>query len=197
MSYLTALRIVLPPRPQISELGGFTLIELLIVIAIIGILATVAGFEVNNWITRYRVEAQVKDMFADMSSARQRAMQRNVQYLVVLSTNGYLICEDRNGNNVCETPAETTDSTRTLSKDNLRFQFNWDLGDSANTVVMDKKGMMSPALITQKPFSGSIWLVKPGAEPIWKPSEVDTDCLSIHETRIRIGKFNGTTCQSK
>jgi prepilin-type N-terminal cleavage/methylation domain-containing protein len=178
---------------------GFTLIELLIVIVIIGILATVAGFEFSNWMSRYRVEVQVRDMYADMLSARQRAMHKNIQYLVVLSTNGYLICEDSNGNNLCDSPSETTDSpvSRTLSKDNLRFQFNWDLSDSANTVVMDKKGMMSPALITQKPFSGSIWLVKPGAEPIWKPSEVDYDCLSIHETRIRMGKFNGTACQPK
>jgi prepilin-type N-terminal cleavage/methylation domain-containing protein len=174
---------------------GITLIELIIVVAIIGILATVAGFEVNNWITRYRAETHVKDMYADMSSARQRAMHKNVQHLIVLSAKGYLICEDSNGNNLCDSPSETTDSpvSRALSKNNLRFQINWNLSGSANTVVMDRKGMLSPVT----PGGSSIWLVKPGAAPLWDSSEVDTDCLSIHETRIRMGKFNGTACQPK
>ena len=174
---------------------GITLIELAIVIAVIGILAAVAGFEFSNWMSRYRVEAEVRDMYSDMSGARQRAMQRNVQYLVVLSTNGYLICEDINGNNVCDAPAETTVSpiSRSLSKVDLRYQLNWDLRSPANTVVMDKRGILSP--IT--PGGNSIWLVKPGAVPLWEPSEVDTDCLSIHETKIRIGKFDGTVCQPK
>jgi prepilin-type N-terminal cleavage/methylation domain-containing protein len=174
---------------------GITLIELIVVVAIIGILATVAGFEVNGWMNRYRAEAQVKDMYADMSSARQRAMQKNVQHLIVVSVKGYLICEDSNGNNVCDDPSETKDSpvSRALSKDNLKFQINWDLGGSANTVVMDRRGTLSPVT----PGGRSIWLVKPGPEPIWEPSEVDYDCLSIHETKIRMGKFNGIACQPK
>jgi len=174
---------------------GITLVELVIVIAIIGVLVMVTGFEINGWITRYRAETQVRGMYADMSSARQRAMHKNVQYLIVLSAKGYLICEDSNGNNSCDNPSETADSpvSRALSKDNLRFQINWNLSGSANTVVMDRKGMMSPVT----PGGSSIWLVKPGAGPIWEPSEVDYDCLNIHETKLGMGKFNGIACQQK
>ncbi len=60
---------------------GVTLIELLIVIAIGGILVIALGFEFVGWMARYRVESQIKTMQADLLNARQRAMEKNIQYV--------------------------------------------------------------------------------------------------------------------
>jgi len=170
--------------------NGLTLIELVVVIAIIGILAVVAGFEFTGWMARYRVESQIKEMYADLMSERVRAMQRNIQYVAEMANNQYVICEDTNGNNICDNPAETANSSisQALSKFNLRYQLNWGFSGGASRIVMDRRGIAAQ--------NGSIWLVQPDGT-IWGPADVDYDCIVISNTRINLGKYDGANCQAK
>ena len=94
--------------------GGVTLIELVVVVSIIGILVVALGFQFIGWRARYNVESEIKTMHIDLSTARQRAMQKNVQYVAevpAVNGNNYRICEDTNGNNQCDATAETTGSS--------------------------------------------------------------------------------------
>ena len=172
-----------------DEARGITLIELIVVIAIIAILAAVAGFEFRGWIARYKVESQITQMHADLMSARVRAMQGNALYIIELANNSYTICEDTNGNNVCDNPGETgTDVSQALSKPNLRYRLNWGLGGGGNRVFMDRRGIITP--------TGDVWSVQ-DVGAIWPAEDVDYDCVTVADTRINLGKYDGAICQAR
>jgi prepilin-type N-terminal cleavage/methylation domain-containing protein len=46
--------------------NGITLVELLIAISIVCILAVALGFEYADWVGRYRVETQIREMHLDL-----------------------------------------------------------------------------------------------------------------------------------
>ena len=57
--------------------GEFTLVEILITIAILGILVGLAVGNFGGLNEKYKVEAETKQLYADLMDARGRAMQRN------------------------------------------------------------------------------------------------------------------------
>jgi prepilin-type N-terminal cleavage/methylation domain-containing protein len=77
---------------------GVTLIELLVAVTIISILVFAGAIEFQGWYGSYRVESQVKEVFADLMNARSRAMQRNTLHFVQVTANNYQVYEDSNGN---------------------------------------------------------------------------------------------------
>lgn len=185
---------------------GFTLVELLVVVAIVGITVIVLGFQFIGWLARYKVESQVKTMHTDLMSARQRAMEKNISYVVQLSANSYVICEDTNGNSACDAPAETTSSgtSQALSKNGLRYRLNWvlDLGappnPPADTIVVDRRGVLA-CIDPDVTCTGTIWLTNPDTGNLYGDADVDYDCIALSAVRINAGKYNATTfvCDEK
>lgn len=53
---------------------GFSLIELIVIMAIAGVLISMATISFNQWIRRYNIEKEVKELYADMMSMRQQAL---------------------------------------------------------------------------------------------------------------------------
>jgi prepilin-type N-terminal cleavage/methylation domain-containing protein len=185
---------------------GVTLIELVVVIAIIGILVVALGFQFIGWRARYNVESEIKTMHIDLTTARQRAMQKNVQYVAVVPAvngNNYRVCEDTNGNNQCDSTSETTGSSisQSLSKNNLGYPVNSDL---PGALIMNTKGMFmvvdgGAVSDIDNTAPNNIWLKNPDTGGFYGPSEVDYDCMSISTTRIGLGKYdndgNQTICK--
>lgn len=182
---------------------GFTLTELLVVIAIIGVLAVALGFEFVGWVARYRVESQLKTMHADLMNARQRAMEKNLPYVVQLSANGYVICEDSNGNGTCDAPAETANSTisQVLSKTGLRYPINWNLDLAVvpdDTIIIDRRGVL-PCGDPAATCTGTVWLTNRDTGNPFRTEDVDYDCIALSAVQINAGKYNATTfvCDEK
>jgi prepilin-type N-terminal cleavage/methylation domain-containing protein len=184
--------------------GGFSLIELLVVVGIISILVVVLGFEFTGWQARYNVETQIKTMHIDLMTARQKAMQKNTQYVAVLlsadpacsdNKSSYLICEDGNSNGVCGDSQDTT--MPSLSKNCLRYQMNSDLGGAP--IIMNQRGLLMTAQngANTNIFLNNIWLTNPDTGAVYNSSEVDYDCISLSATRIGVGKYDGATCAVK
>lgn len=53
---------------------GFTLLEVVVVLAIVAIAATTAGLRLSSTLVRYRLDSAASRLVADMSAARQAAM---------------------------------------------------------------------------------------------------------------------------
>jgi prepilin-type N-terminal cleavage/methylation domain-containing protein len=185
---------------------GVTLTELVIVVAIIGILAVALGFLFTGWMARYNVESQIKTMHIDLMTARQRAMQKNLQYLIELPAGNisYRICEDANNNGICDAPAETTNSSisTALSKNGLRYQMSSDL--NGKTIVMNTKGMVmlwkaGNISNIDNTAPNNIWLINPNTNGVYDSTAVDYDCISLSAMRIGAGKYDAatTTCKVK
>jgi len=102
-----------------QALRGFTLIEVLLVIAILGVLTTLAGPSFIPTIERWRVRQAAESLTSTIYYARSEAIKRSGRVVIQKLPNntngcttasgtqdwdcGWLVCEDTNDNGVCNT----------------------------------------------------------------------------------------------
>lgn len=77
---------------------GFTLFEMLIVIALIGITASLAGPSFVGFAARANLRGAGSEAFSDLQFARAEAVQRNTPVKVTFNANGYVVA--RNSDNL-------------------------------------------------------------------------------------------------
>lgn len=160
---------------NIKKEDGLTLLELVIGISVIAILVVVLGFQYRNWMGRYRIETQVKQMHTDLMNARARAMTMNRVHFATGTANDYTIYEDTN-------PAPDGNGTLEIGSDTMlpaypkpvEYAINWT--GTGNQINFDRRGLIGP--------TGSIRLIS--------TVDADYDCLTLSQTRINMGKWNGT-----
>lgn len=75
-------------RNGMANQAGFTLMELMVVIAIVGIMATMAVPSFTNFIANSRVSSATNDLIADLMQARSLASTTGRHAVVCPSTNG-------------------------------------------------------------------------------------------------------------
>lgn len=162
---------------------GFTLVEILIALVVLGILLVAATSTFRETGDKYRAESETKQLFADLTDARARAMQRSRIFFVRLRTTGYETFEDTNtgpdGNGSLETasdaPAARAAVRHTINTTNLA---GTDLVGGAPTFRFDRGGIASA--------TGNIRLLS--------DNNPDYDCIVIAPTRIKMGKYEGSAC---
>ncbi len=164
--------------------NGFSLIELLMIITIIGILLGYAGISSKAWLDRYRVESQMKKMFADLMNARISAMQKNRTYFVTLAATQYTIYEDTD-------PAPDGDGELTPGSDavvtqtNLNPNYSLTIPAGSSQIIFNTRGLAS----TDPGPMGTQTMIR-----VTGSFGSAYDCIVISATKIRMGAMNGATC---
>ncbi|OHE24230.1 MAG: type II secretion system protein GspH [Syntrophobacterales bacterium RBG_19FT_COMBO_59_10] len=93
---------------RIRKGNGFTLLELMIVIAIMGIMTTIAIPSYQTFMAQRRLNGAAREMMSDLMAARMQAIAKNNRFRVfVLDATQYQILDDANNNNAVDT-GETT-----------------------------------------------------------------------------------------
>ena len=167
-----------------EERAGFTLVEIMITLAILGILVVIAVSDFRGLNEKYNVEAETKQLYADLMDARGRAMQRNRWFFVRISLDGYGYktyedsspAPDGGGpplDNIADTLV-TSATVRHVITNNLAG--GNDFGFNRNGIASD---------------NGTIRLSSTALP--------DYDCITIQMTRIKMGQYNaiGNTCAEK
>ena len=72
---------------------GFSLIELIIVIAILGIMGTIAASTFQRYVNNSNLRTAARDMASDMANTKQRAVAEGMTYRITINTdvNSYTI----------------------------------------------------------------------------------------------------------
>jgi prepilin-type N-terminal cleavage/methylation domain-containing protein len=159
---------------------GVTLTELLVAVSIVGILALALGFSFQGWMGKYKIENEVKTLYSDLMDTRTKAMTRNRMYFVVLNAGNYQEYADTNGNNAPDAGAGDNPEAEFTNPKPLEYSPEW-----TGTIAFDTRGLAST--------NATIVLNIPA------DTDPDYDCIHVYQSRIRMGKFNGTTstCDEK
>ena len=94
---------------KINKTKGFTLTELMIVIAIIGIMASIASFSWQRYVNNTNLRTAARELESDIASAKQRAVAEGVNYRITITTGtpGNYTIEQRNAANTASTVMAT------------------------------------------------------------------------------------------
>ncbi len=165
--------------------AGITLTELLVVTSIIAILVIAFGFSYQGWMGKYRVESQIKEIYADLMDARSRAITRNHWYFVLLNTNKYQATEDTDDS--LGTAPNSGDTTIWSSEKTFQHGYQFTMV-SAETLplmlIFDTRGLLSYVI------GGNVTpITTPIVARIDSTYEPDYDCLILDRSRIRMGKY--------
>ncbi|MEJ2684539.1 MAG: GspH/FimT family protein [Candidatus Sulfobium sp.] len=167
---------------------GITLVELLVVISVIGILVLALGFSYNGWSGRYNVESEIRQVQADLVSARSMAMQDGRDFFVTFSGGmSYSVYEDDDpapdGNGILDTAQDTRIPGYPKT---LAYPVTW----AGGQIKFDSRGLITPN-------TGTIVITSSTAAGTTKNS--DYDCINLGDLKMDMGKWDisGGVCNVK
>jgi prepilin-type N-terminal cleavage/methylation domain-containing protein len=135
---------------------GFTLIELAIVIAIIGILSSIAVPVYHAWFPKYRLKKAVMDLRANMNATKLEAIKNNGEWAIFFDTssNSYHICSDDGANNIWDGPSgdDTVETSINLSTYGSGIRYS---GVSGGPLVFGNRGLANAVIVNMTNKTGS------------------------------------------
>ena len=156
--------------------SGITLTELLITVSIVGILAVALGFSFQGWMGNYRIESELKQIYADIMDVRTRAMTQNRMHFIIINSGNYAVYEDTNDNNTANPGAGDT----LIKTTTLQYNAGW-----TGTITFNTKGLTTSSAAISIPIT-----LPSGASP-------DFDCILVYQSRVAMGKMSGGVCVYK
>jgi type IV fimbrial biogenesis protein FimT len=152
---------------------GLTLIELVVVIGIISVLLGLATIAFRDWLVKYNVESQVKQMVTDFSEMRVRAMTLKQRHSITVNQNNYVFKMYSSDDEALSAGTVIPGGAHPVKyalKSNSSTYYN------GQVFEVDHRGMVVNT------FGGTIYLDS--------DSSATVDCLTINTLRINPGKKN-------
>lgn len=166
-----------------SDRSGFSLIELIITIAIMGIVMGIATLNFQAWQKKNNMEAQLRQIYVDLNEARTNAFTQKKSYRIIFQPSSYVMKS-------YSTENEPKSSGRTIANKTLKYGLT-----SKNTTGTSLAVDITDRFVefNSRGFTSNLFTV------IMNPLTADSvlNCLVIYETRINLGKINGTACEFK
>lgn len=151
---------------------GFTLLELVISITIISILATIAVRAYSHWTKKINIENDTKQIFVLLNEARAKAFaEKRICGVLFNGKEVRLVCDT-------DMDSSITDEAGSIDKVILKNNF----GKSFSYARFDRDGTAS--------IIGTVYATDISTDPNYS-------CITISLTRIKMGKWDGTTCNLK
>ena len=147
--------------------NGFSLTELIVVIAIISILLAIATLNFNAWVTKSSIERETRELFADLNSARIKAMYGKQRYTIAVNPLNYSLSNYSSDN-------ELQSAGKQLFNKTVKYSLS---GSAVNTpLVFDSRGILNSG------FGGTIYVSYPAN------TGAAFDCIVLDDIRINLGK---------
>lgn len=161
--------------------AGFSLLELLITMAIMGIVMSISTISFNSWTRKSHIEKQIRELFTDLSESRSRAFHEKKEFRVTFQPKSYVIKS-------YSSEAEPRSSGKIISNKTLTYGLTSKSGTNLDGDISDKF----------VEFDVRGWGTN-NFTVIVNPLDADSslNCLVIYDTRVNMGKINGTTCVFK
>jgi type II secretory pathway pseudopilin PulG len=151
--------------------SGFSLIELIVILLIITALLYIAIPQFGSMTRKYNIERQTRQLYADMMTARSRAMNTNRTHILTATASAYSIVDDKNSNGA-------VDAGETVIQANISYPLTWVTGTTIN-------------------FSGRGIPDVTGTINVTASTGAAFDCIEVQMTKLYIGKMAGGTCVHK
>ncbi|UFS69639.1 prepilin-type N-terminal cleavage/methylation domain-containing protein [Geomonas sp. RF6] len=152
---------------------GFTLVELMVVIALIGILLSVATLNWGDMNRKTAIEREAKTVYADLMAVRLDALYTKQARSVVVSGTEFKVY---NTNDTSIAPA----STKTLA-----YPLKWTPDSSSLTINFDASGLVESDVPLCVAPDGSLATANPAT----------VDSLVVSAARVKLGKREGGACE--
>jgi prepilin-type N-terminal cleavage/methylation domain-containing protein len=161
---------------------GFSIVELVVVIGIMSILLSIVSINFHSWQVKYNIEKQTKELLADLTDLRLRAMHTKDPVRVTLQTGSYAFKTYSSAAELSEHPDQGTVVMSKLCPYPLKKASGADI--TGTTVTFDANGFTDSAETT-------IAVASPGN------NDSAFNCISIDTARTRMGKLTDGSCNAK
>jgi prepilin-type N-terminal cleavage/methylation domain-containing protein len=139
-----------------SFVGGFSLIELIIVMAIIGVMASVAGAAFQRYVHNTNLKNAARDISTDIQNCKARARSTLTDYLIIFNqpaANEYQICPTSNCLN-----CSGTATTKRLADAGSGITFD-NVGFPGGNICIYRRGTAEPGSVRLKNSRNSIMTI--------------------------------------